>query len=297
MVPEEHLTRVASINQTVQGVMNFLAPALGAVLVSFLPLPGVMLVQMALTGGTIIVLLFSHIPQLATRAMRPGLAVDIREGFRFVWNWKGLRTIILLACVMSLLTAPTNALLPLFVTKHLKGGEMELGWLQSGTGIAFIVGGVILGAWGGLKPRIANTVVGLVGSGAGSLIMAGAPVGGFIIALVGTMIGGLMNGFVNAPFMAIMQASVPPGIQGRVFTVTSSLNQASMPIGLLLAAPLADALGIRALFWIAGVAVVLMGIGMRLSSAVMHIEDGVDWGTAQAAVSSVPAGDGAAPGE
>ena len=38
LVPEEHLTRVAGMNQSLQGIANILAPPIAAVLIAFLPI-------------------------------------------------------------------------------------------------------------------------------------------------------------------------------------------------------------------------------------------------------------------
>jgi len=41
MVPERHLTRVAGLNQTMQGVTNIVSPPLGAIFLAILPMHGI----------------------------------------------------------------------------------------------------------------------------------------------------------------------------------------------------------------------------------------------------------------
>ena len=43
----------------------------------------------------------------------------------------------------------------------------------------------------------------------------------------------------NGPLGALMQAKVPPEMQGRVFTVMNSLATGAMPLGMMMAGPLA----------------------------------------------------------
>src|SRR4030043_1656277 len=63
--------------------------------------------------------------------------------------------------------------------------------------------------------------------------------------------------FVNAPLTAIMNAVVAKDMQGRVFSLYGSIVMAVMPLGLIIGGPVADALGIRALYFIASGAVVV----------------------------------------
>jgi hypothetical protein len=58
--------------------------------------------------------------------------------------------------------------------------------------------------------------------------------------LAGGFIASFFVPFIVGANRAIWQAKVPPGMQGRVFSVQSMLQTASRPLGYLLAGPLAD---------------------------------------------------------
>jgi len=60
--------------------------------------------------------------------------------------------------------------------------------------------------------------------------------------------------------MAVMQATVDPAMQGRVFTLLSSAATAMMPLGLALAGPLADVIGVRTWFLIGGLVTLAIGV-------------------------------------
>jgi DHA3 family macrolide efflux protein-like MFS transporter len=57
---------------------------------------------------------------------------------------------------------------------------------------------------------------------------------------------------VIVPYQAILQSTVPPRLQGRVFALNSSLLNIVTPLGLAVAGPLADAIGLRPIFYVAG---------------------------------------------
>jgi hypothetical protein len=74
-------------------------------------------------------------------------------------------------------------------------------------------------------------------------------------------------------YLAILQATIPPEIQGRVLTLQASVNTAMTPFGLAVAGPVADALGPQIWYLIAGLAAMTAGIGGCFIPALMRIED------------------------
>ena len=98
-----------------------------------------------------------------------------------------------------------------------------------------VVGGLVLSVWGGFKRRVVTLLLGIIGMGIGTLIVGLSPVGAFGMALIGMFVVGFMNPIVNGPFMAVMQSSVAPEMQGRVFSLIQSASLAMMPLSLLIA--------------------------------------------------------------
>ena len=74
--------------------------------------------------------------------------------------------------------------------------------------------------------------------------------------------------------MAIMQSAVDPAMQGRVFTLLSSVAMAMAPLSLVVAGPLSDVLGVRTWFIIGGSVTVLMGLSGFFNKALLAVEDG-----------------------
>ena len=63
MVPKKHLSRVAGANQTLNGLMNIIAPALGAFLIQIMPTQGILMIDVSTAAIAVIPLLFFSIPQ------------------------------------------------------------------------------------------------------------------------------------------------------------------------------------------------------------------------------------------
>lgn len=107
------------------------------------------------------------------------------------------------------------------------------------------------------------------------------PSGLLLLAYGLSAVVGLSISLLNGSMMAMMQASVPFAMQGRVFALISAGATAMMPAGLLLAGPLADLFGVRIWYLVAGVPMIFMTLAYTFSRSVMHIEDQVMKGSAK----------------
>jgi len=278
MVPKEQLSRVGGMNQTLNGVLSIAAPPLGALVVGLLPLYGIMMIDVVTAVIAISPLLIVRIPQpvnVSVEVVTPRAVLqDVREGLRYVISWPGLLIVLLMATVINFLMNPTGALMPLLITRHFNGGAWHLSALESAWSLGLIAGGVLLSIWGGFKRRILTSMSFLAAMGLGALIVGLTPSPLFWVAVGGNVLSGLCNPLVNGPLFAILQDRIAPEMQGRVFTLVGSLAGAMSPLGMALAAPIADNWGIQVWWIIGGASCILMGIFSFLVPAIVHIEDG-----------------------
>jgi DHA3 family macrolide efflux protein-like MFS transporter len=277
MVPKKHLSRVAGLNQTMQGALNIVAPPLGAILLSLLPLHAIMGIDLGTAAIAIVSLLLVAIPQperaaAATVDQKVSVWDDFRAGLRYVWGWPGLMAILVMAMIINFVVNPAFSLMPLLVTDHFGGGALQLGWLQSGWGVGMLLGGLVLSVWGGFRRRVYTSLIGLVLEGAAILVIGLTPGNGFFLALGAIFVAGFMNPLINGPLMAILQATVEPEMQGRVFTLVSSLASAMMPLSLAVAGPVADLIGVRQWYVIGGAIFALSGAVSFFVPAIVNIE-------------------------
>ncbi len=280
MVPKEQLSRVAGMNQTLQGTLSIVTPPLGALLMEILKLHTIMGIDVVTAAFAIVPLFFINIPQpepaLKEVNEPPSIQTlfrDVREGFVYLSKWPGMLFILGVATVLNGFVNPGFALMPIFVRNYFGGGALELGWTESAWGFGMVAGGITLSVWGGFKRKIFTSLMGLVGMGLGLSLLGFVPSNFFWLALVALFVGGYFNPIVNGPFFAILQEVVDPAIQGRVFTVISSISGAAAPLGMLVAGPLADKWGVQLWFLLGGIVTVACAVVMRISPSVMHMED------------------------
>ncbi len=277
MVPKRHLSRVAGLNQTIQGALSIVAPPLGAVLLSLLPLQGIMAIDLVTAALAIVPLFFVVIPQpepAAGTAQQGSVWSDFRSGLRYVWGWPGVMILLMMAMIINFVVNPAFSLMPLLVTDHFGGGALQLSWLQSAWGVGMLAGGVLLSVWGGFRRRIYTTMMGLVLGGLSIMVLGLAPGNALWLALSAMLMAGLMNPLINGPLFAILQATVAPEMQGRVFTLVSSLSSAMMPLSLMVAGPVSDAIGVRTWYLLGGAVFALTGVVTFFVPAIIKIEHG-----------------------
>jgi len=282
MAPKEQLARVAGFNQTLNGALNIISPPLGALLLSVLPLHGVLAIDVITALLAVSPLLFIAIPQPArplaqladgAAPARPSVLGDLRAGFHYVAAWPGLLAIILMAMALNFIINPAFSLMPLLVTKHFGGGALQLGWLESAWGVGVVAGGLVLSAWGGFRRRVVTSLMGIVGMGVGTLAIGLSPANAFTLALSGMFFGGFMNPMANGPLFATLQSTVAPEMQGRVMSLIGSGAAAMMPLSLLIAGPLADALGVRVWYVVGGLACAAIGLAAFTIPAIMNVDE------------------------
>jgi len=278
MVPQDQLTRVNGLNQTLQGINGLIAPPIGALLISLLPTQSILLIDVATAILAIFPLIFISIPQPEQHEKlgpkeKSSLLQDVREALVYVRAWPGLVAIIFIAFFLNFVLAPTASLLPLLITKHFSRGAIELGLINSVEGFGIIAGGIILGVWGGFKKKMVTSMIGIIGLGIGVMLIGLAPANFFIVAIIGSILLGVMTSIANGPLIALLQSVIRPDMQGRVVSLLGSGATAITPLGLLIAGPLSDTLGIRVWFWAGGILCMLIGVAGFFIPTVMNIEN------------------------
>lgn len=277
MVPEQHLSRVGGLNQSLQGLVNIIAPPVGALLLVVLPMQNILAIDVGTAMLAIAPLFFISIPQpqrtQTPEKGKPSVLADLREALRYAWGWKGGLFLLIGAMTINLLIVPAVSLMPILVVDHFGGGALEFAWLTSALGIGMVLGGIALGVWGGFKRRIVTGMLGFILMGIGMTVVGLTPATAFLLAVGALFFAGLMLSIGNGSLLAILQATVPPEMQGRVFTLMMSGSGAMTPLGLAIAGPVADALGVQIWFVIGGIGMAAIGTIAFFVPAIMRIEE------------------------
>ncbi len=241
LIPDDQRERANAIQQLTGPLAGVISPALTGTLYALIGLTGIILVDLLTFAAAAIVIMLIRIqrPEQTEvgRAMQGSFLKESLGGIRYLWNWRTLFLITIhISLVNFLFSAAMVAFTPYLLART--GSEAVMGLLLGVFNVGMIVGGIIIGVWGGTKPRIHTILPGVLISGlflaligaAQSPLMLGAAI--FLLALPVPMI--------NASVMSLMQTKVPPDVQGRVFAVLSQMSMLLMPLAYLLMGPVID---------------------------------------------------------
>ncbi|MBN1976749.1 MAG: MFS transporter [Anaerolineae bacterium] len=277
MVPEKHLSRVAGFNQTMTGLLDMIGLPIGALLFDTLPPFGFVFFDVVTALPAVLMLAVVRIPQPRREVKRkpdgsePHILYDIWEGIRYVWHWPGAMLLVGMGMLVYFVLAPTAALPSLLVIRHFGGGAQETAWFELSWGIGVLLGGLILGVWGGFRRRIYTPLMGLALLGVGFIVVGLAPSGAFWLAMVGNFVAGFMNSMIVGSMYAVLQANIDEDMQGRVFTLIG-LSMATGFVSLLIAAPVTNLVGVQLWYLIGGVACLVLGCAAFFVPAIVRIE-------------------------
>jgi MFS transporter, DHA3 family, macrolide efflux protein len=281
LVPKERLTNIAGLNQFLDSALEIVTPALGAIAIATLSIGGVLLIDMITALMAIIPLLFVAIPQpdrkqedkIRTGPLR-ALTRDVKSGFRYVIQWKGLFYAFLFATVSNFFILPAFNLLPIMVSRDFQYGVDVLAITNTIIGIAMAVGSIIISIWGGFKRKMFTMAIGVSMMGVGFLFFGLAPFNRYLFVLIGAAIFGLYNPFLNAPMSALLQESVAPEMQGRVFSLLVTTARAAIPLGMIVAGPLADQVNVQTWYIAGGIYCLIMGVSLVSIPAIRNLDRG-----------------------
>ena len=224
MVPVENLTRIQGINQMLNGGLNVMSAPLGALLLGVLPMQGILGIDVVTALFAILPLILIQIPQperIERRRVQPTSQAsfwqDFRAGLQYMLGWPGLLIIGFMMVGINFTIIPAFSLLPLMVKDYFGGSAIHLSWVESAMGIGMLVGGALLSVWGGCQRKILTCMIGLMGLGTGTLILALAPASAISIAVIGALLVGLMIPITMGPFFCCHPVLRGPRYAGSCF--------------------------------------------------------------------------------
>jgi DHA3 family macrolide efflux protein-like MFS transporter len=198
-------------------------------------------------------------PAAATpTADKPGFFAEFKAGLRYMKGHRFIMAFIVLSVLFNVLATPPALLTPLQVTRDFGADAWRLGAIEVVFAVGMMLGGVLVGVWGGFKNRSYSMALATLGFGLGSIGLG--LLNNFWVYLACMAFVGIIMPLFNAPMMAILQEKVDPDFMGRVFSVSMMVGSLAMPAGMLLFGPLADAMPIDWLLIGAGVGIALLSI-------------------------------------
>lgn len=248
LVPPEFIPRVTGMNQIIQGLTMIGAAPLGAMVISAMPLKYALGIDVFTAIFGIVPLLFVTVPQLD---IKEGVGVKIltqmKDGVLQVWSEKGLRGLYILIVSAAFFVMPLVTMIPLLVKVHFLGDANRLALFESLFGVGSIVGG---GVYAAIAPtrNIPWVLGGLALCCLGFAVASIMPAELYIASAGLWFLSASANTIGNGAFITLLQTVVPNYFQGRAISLMTTMAGIAAPLGLAVATPLGDIVGVQNLF-------------------------------------------------
>ncbi len=244
MVPREQYTRADAMLGLVESASSVFAPIAAGALLAFTGIGTILMIDIVTFVFAVAVLLFVRVPQPAhassAEPVKRSLWADTMLGFRYIFAHRSLRGLLALLLVVNVTASVWFALLSPLVLARSGGSELALGTVRMVLGIGGVVGGTLVGIWGGPKTRRMRWV--LLAVGASSLVgnvLVGVGRGLFLWA-GGSFLAEAIMPIALGANMAIWQMKTPPELQGRIFSARIVVTQLAATLAMIIGGVLAD---------------------------------------------------------
>lgn len=279
IVPEEHLLRINGYNGALQSGVGLVSPLLAGALLTLMPMQWVLLIDVVTAAFAIVIMLVlvkvAHTPSDAEPV---GALRDIRDGFVYVWQHRFVRRLFWYFAVSFFLAAPVSFLTPLQVTRSYSNDVWRLTVIEMAFFVGMMLGGVLIGQWGGFRRKAATVAAAIVVIGAFAMLLGLEQP--FWLYSAWMLLTGVFMPFMNAPTMTLLQTKVEPKFLGRVMSVMMMISTSVMPLGMLVFGPMADRVRIEWILLATGGLMVIGGLLMLLDRTIRRGEPRVAEATA-----------------
>ena len=253
IVPMDKLLRVNGINSSVQSSLLIFAPIAAAGIYATVSLSAILFIDVLTAVIGISMLAAIAVPTLnrVANEKMPSYFTDLRDGFTYIFGNDLVRWIVTIYSIVFLfLVAPSN-LFPLLLVRTFDGDVWTLTIFELAFGLGMVAGGALVAVFASKVDRLGM----IVGT---SIFFGVLNVGlGFttnIFVFFGVVfLMGLAVPAFSTSAMTLLQETVEPERQGRVFGFLGIIMAVAMPLGMAILGPLADVMSVETLLVVSGI--------------------------------------------
>ncbi len=247
-----HNNDLNKANSIIQGINSFsfiVGPAMGGILYGLFGIEVVFLINgisFVLSALSEMFISYHQTTERGKVSIKSTL-IDIKEGFMYLKNMKGLLLLLIFAMLSNFLMASMfSVLFPFFAREVVGFSGQQFGFMETSWVSGILIGNIILGVF--LTKRKATSLfkTGIIAESFLFLLFsiitypfAVSFFGGsswlyFSVIAVLFAFTGIFNALVNTPMLTLFQKKVSSAYRSRVFSVIAVLTQLIVPVGAFL---------------------------------------------------------------
>jgi MFS family permease len=229
VVPPSLLTDAIAANSLIFNLTRAVGPAIAGVIIARYGMAAAFAVNAISFIAILSALTAVRLRPQPAKKPAQGLLAESREGLRYVIQNIGIRRLMLLSAITSILARGVVELLPAFAASVFHSGSLGLANLTTCMGVGAVAGALVLSRAGanaslarltrlaayGVGPIVA--LFGLCSSIVGGLLLTVALGFGIVLCSVGLQV--------------LLQSSIPDNLRGRVLGLWTAVNVAGPGVG------------------------------------------------------------------
>ncbi|MDD5361202.1 MAG: MFS transporter [Ignavibacteria bacterium] len=252
---KEDLNNAIALNSAMVNAGRLIGPTIAGLLVAAFGEKWCFLINALSFVAIIATLLMMKLPAEKIEYKKSGPLKELKEGFKYAYNFIPIRYILMLLALVSLMGMPIQVLMPIFAKDIFQGGPHTFGYLMGAFGIGALTGAIYLASRTtvlGLGKKIA-IAAGIFGSG---LILFSLSSTLWLSLIIITFVGlGMMLQMTSSN--TILQTIVDDDKRGRVMSFYSMAFMGTVPFGNLLAGTMSDLIGVTTTILVGGICIVI----------------------------------------
>ena len=260
IVPADNLMRINSVNSSIQSSLGLLAPVAAAAVYANMSIVAIFFIDFVTAVIGLSLLALVAVPTLArvTDTDKPSYFADLSDGVRYIFSHELVRWVMaVFGIVFLLIVAPSN-LSPLLLVRNFGSDVWLLTVLELSFGVGMVAGGALMAIF---AAKI-NRIYAIIGTSVmfGVLAMAMGFTTNLILFYILFFVVGVVVPAFSTSAMTLLQETVEPERQGRVFGFVGIVMSVAMPLGMAVLGPLADVVSVEILLIVSGSATVLIAL-------------------------------------
>jgi len=258
LVPQDQLTRVQGIHQTLMSIFLLLSPAVGGLMLGSLGIEWALMLDVFTALLAVVIFSFIPVEKVARTFENTSVLMEMRQGVAYALNNRPVRLVLISLGFSYFLMTPAAVLTPLLIERSFAGGVWELTANEMIWTIGSLVGGGFVSLRGQFQNKVRTAAICPLAFGVTfGLLGVARP---FLVYLAIMGIAGFFLPIIITAQTVLIQENVEAALMGRVFSLVQIITSSAMPVAILLFGPLADIVSVESILLVSGALLVLVGI-------------------------------------
>ncbi len=269
LVPKNQLIKTGGWMQLLNAGSFLIGPVIGAVLYAAFPMSVVLISDIigAVIASTALGVVKIPIPEHTVHAEK-NIWNEFIEGLRTFQENHDLIYLIAAEAAVMFFYGPLSSFYPLMTSDYFGLSAYYGSVVELSFAVGMIFSALLFASVLQIREKIKVSFSGLFLMGLAALLCGSIPpvFAGWFIFVVGCTLLGASSNVHTIPLNAYIQENMEPEKMGRAFSVINMISSFSMPAGLLVSSPIAEAVGVSVWFRISGIMMILLTLCIYIKS-------------------------------